>query len=82
MLYIQVKVRHYCDNAEAITDEYVKLITVDHDTYNDITPALGCALECDCGDTHPTFLITHNGMIPIHQYPDAELGDVVEWTSW
>lgn len=82
MLYIKVKVRHYCDMANEIVDTFINITGVAHDTWNDITVTIGQALECECGDEFPTFLMTHNGMIPIHQYPDAELGDVVEWTSW
>lgn len=81
---IELKNRHYCEVFDGLETENIT-INLDHffgidTTYLNIKPVCKCQV---CGEDQTVFFMRDDGAsIPWHQYPDATVADMLEWTSW
>lgn len=81
---ISLRCRHYCEVMDVLETENITL-NMDQfyggdTTYNNIMEACRCQV---CGDrTAVFFMRDDDAVIPMYQYPDATIDEMMGWTSW
>lgn len=81
---VDLKLRHYCEVMDSLDTEHITL-NMDQffggdTTYTNIKAACVCQV---CGEDQTVFLVRDDGhMIPMYQYPDATIDEMMEWTTW
>lgn len=81
---MNLKCRHYCEVMDSLDTEHITL-NLDQffggdTTYINIRHAVTCQV---CGEDQTVFFMRDDGAaIPMYQYPDATITEMIGWTSW